>query len=293
MRQTFHMLFYIGIAFYCTTNPILLMSQINDSLSYTLFDTKNGIEISLREVVEKIQDIDVIFFGEEHGDTIAHQLQSELLKLLFENRNGAVVLSMEMFERDGQLVLDEYLKGIIQEKNLIKDARAWDNYERDYKPMIEFAKEHQIPVIAANAPRRYVSLVNRKGTDALEQLPKEAYSFLPPIPYQLLEGPYLEKFNKAMGGSTDHSGSNIYASQNLWDATMANSIAAHWKKNKNDLIFHLNGRFHSDHRLGTVAHLENIRPKIRTFTISCFPSDAPDAISPPKFDHIADIVIVH
>ena len=40
----------------------------------------------------------------------------------------------------------------------LQDARPWPNYETDYRPMVQVAKHEGLPVICANAPRRYVSL---------------------------------------------------------------------------------------------------------------------------------------
>lgn len=283
----------VGIFLLSALYPVSIMSQENSSSSYTIFDTSSGDTLQIDQVLEKCLDKHVVFFGEEHDDSIAHMLQDNLFRELHNAKKGKLALSMEMFEKDVQVVLDEYGAGLIKEKNLINDGRAWNNYDTDYKPLVEYAKANHLSMIAANAPRRYVSLVNREGPSALDKLPKAAYDFLPPIPYHILEGAYAEKFNQAMGGDTDHMGTNLYASQNLWDATMAHSIASYWRKHKEELIFHLNGRFHSDQQLGTVAQLKRIRPKIETLTISCFPADSDDATSSPTFNKIADIVIIH
>ena len=67
---------------------------------------------------------------------------------------------------------------------LLQDARPWPNYDTDYRPMVEVAKNEGLPVICANAPRRYVSLAGRSGREALEQLPQEARQWLAPLPYR-------------------------------------------------------------------------------------------------------------
>ena len=50
--------------------------------------------------------------------------------------------------------------------------------------MVEVAKHEGLPVICANAPRRYVSLAGRSGRVALEQLSQESKQWLPPLPYK-------------------------------------------------------------------------------------------------------------
>ena len=67
-------------------------------------------------------------------------LEYKIFILLYEKYGSRVALSMEMFDRDVQPVMNEYLQGFIREKNFKKDSRSWSNY-RDYRPMVEFAKE--------------------------------------------------------------------------------------------------------------------------------------------------------
>ena len=69
-------------------------------------------------------------------------------------------------------------------RHVLQDARPWPNYDTDYRPMVEVAKQEGLPVICANAPRRYVSLAGRSGREALEQLPQEARQWLAPLPYR-------------------------------------------------------------------------------------------------------------
>eukprot|EP00892_Ulva_mutabilis_P008822 jgi/Ulvmu1/6311/UM029_0018.1 len=90
-----------------------------------------------------------------------------------------VILSLEMFERDVQHVVDEYRAGIISARDLAVDGRAWPNYARDYAPLVDTAASAHARIIAANAPRRYVSLVGRKGPGALQALPSRDAASLP------------------------------------------------------------------------------------------------------------------
>ncbi|MCV5871569.1 ChaN family lipoprotein, partial [Escherichia coli] len=64
-----------------------------------------------------------------------------------------IALSMEQVTRDKQSVLDAYLKGEIGEQYFMSQSNAWPNYESDYRPLVEFAKQANLPVIAANAPK--------------------------------------------------------------------------------------------------------------------------------------------
>jgi hypothetical protein len=98
-----------------------------------------------------------------------------------------------MFEADDQIVLDEYLSGIIEERYLLSEAKVWDNYKNDYKPLVEFAKEKKLRAITINVPRRYANLVYRKGIESLNVLPEHARQFIAPLPIEIdLELPYYK-----------------------------------------------------------------------------------------------------
>src|SRR5690606_2903607 len=110
--------------------PFAALSFQLDSALYRIYDTRTQQEITLPQLADALKVADVVFFGEEHHDSVAHILEYELLKAMDE-RYAGVALSMEMFVSDDQLVLQEYLAGIVTERNLMKDASLWNNY-RDY-----------------------------------------------------------------------------------------------------------------------------------------------------------------
>src|SRR5262249_50739036 len=149
---------------------------------------------------------------------------------------------------DVQYVLDEYLADLITEPNLIASGRAWKNYESDYRPLVEFAKEKRMPVIAANAPRRYVDRVGRLGAVSLDQIEPEGRRFLPPLPYAKASEAYAARFAGAMRGHQGNGGSPSSGSaertleaQSLWDASMAYSISEFLTAHPGSRILHVNG----------------------------------------------------
>jgi uncharacterized iron-regulated protein len=164
---------------------------------------------TLADIVKAMADYDVVLLGETHDDPVAHFLEAELLWLVYEHHTPRrpMVLSLEMFERDVQTVVDEYLADQIPETHFLKRARPWRNYDSDYKPMIELAKAHRLPVVAANAPRRYVNRVSRFGKASLDELSPQAKAWLPPLPYGDAYPAYAEKFHRAMRSSRQSSDS--------------------------------------------------------------------------------------
>lgn len=263
-------------SFLLTVLVLLLASSANAQIPFSqeqfrIFDG-SGAESNLEAVVEAAVNADVVFLGEMHDDAVAHALQLEIFKRVHakvgSDRN--LILSLEMFERDTQIVLDEYMTGQISETHLITSARAWPNYKTDYRPLIEFAKDKKLTVVAANAPRRYVNMVSRGGRPALNSLSRQAKSWLAPLPFAQPSAAYSAKFRSLMSGSGEASMGldNILASQALWDATMADSVAKALKRKRDPLVLHLNGSFHTENRLGTVEHLNQYRRRAKSVVIT-------------------------
>lgn len=236
---------------------------------YRIF-TSDGKLATLNDIIAAANDMDVVYLGENHDDAVGHALQLAVFNEIVEKYRPTrqVALSLEMFERDTQVVLDEYLNGLITEKQFLASARPWNNYQQDYKPLVELAKDRNLPVIAANAPRRYVNMVTRGGRAALEKLSPEALNWLAPLPYGAPSTAYAAKFNALMGARHNDMTSNMLQSQSLWDATMAYFVADYLQKTQKPLVVHLNGKFHSESRLGTVEHLLRYRPSARALVVT-------------------------
>lgn len=250
---------------------VMTSSTAQDSMGvhYKIYDTRSKQITTIDKIVADLADADVLFFGEEHNDSAGHYLENKIFRALHKAYGDNVALSLEMFETDNQLALNEYLSGQIDESRFSKDVRLWSNY-KDYRPMIEYSKQNKIPVIAANPPRRYVSLVSRRGMQSLDSLSKDAKKFLPKLPYDTLTGRYREKFFDVMKGSPGGENPRVYHSQSLWDAGMSYSIYHFLKKNKGRKIFHCVGGFHVEEKLGTAAQLHMQNKKLKILNIASF-----------------------
>lgn len=266
-------------------------AQDSMQFHYKIYDTRSKQIITIDQIVADMANADVLFFGEEHNDSAGHYLENKIYRALHAQYGSQLALSLEMFETDNQLALNEWLAGLMNDDRYSKDVRLWSNY-RDYRPMLDFAKQNKLPVIAANPPRRYVSLVTRRGMKSLDSLSKEAKSYLPPLPYDTLSGRYRDKFMETMRGAPESASRNIYYSQSLWDAGMSYSIYRYWKKNKDKKIFHCVGKFHTDEKLGTAAQLQKRGKKIRILNISCFPDKSFPNPDWGKFERLGDYVIL-
>lgn len=260
----------------------------SDKPAYRFF-TAQGKKIKYEKILKQLASADVVFFGELHNNPISHWFELEITKDLYQKRKGDLILGAEMFERDNQLLIDEYFKGQISKKSFEEEARLWPNYKTDYKPLVEFAHKNKLKFIATNVPRRYASLVYKQGVQALDSLSPEAKKYLAPLPFPY--DPELKCYKdmldqmKLMG----HGNPNFPKAQAIKDATMAASIADRLTDGK--LFIHYNGSYHSDHHQGILWYLNQYKPGLKIMTITSVEQPAVDTLSADAYN-MADFILV-
>jgi uncharacterized iron-regulated protein len=279
MKHVALRLFVVALALLLTPRVVWPQDAPQVRGNYQIYDAA-GQPATLAQVVEAIAAQEVVFVGETHNDQTAHVIERQLLEQTFARlaqgakEHNQLALSLEMFERDVQTPLDEYLAGLITEPQFLASTRPWKNYETDYRPLVEFARAHELPVIAANAPERYVNRVGRLGRDSLKALSPDALAWLAPLPYPAASSAYAAKFNEAMGGDAMHGAHGnpfLLDAQVLRDATMAHSIAEQFERQKHALVLHVTGNFHAEGRLGTPEQLHTYRPQTRILVLTILP----------------------
>jgi len=266
----------------------------------------NGKVSTLDEITDAMKDTEVVFIGEIHNDPAAHLCELQLLQKASarygltttgQSPERKVILSLEMFERDVQVVLDEYLANLIAERHFLASSRPWDNYATDYRPLVEFARAHALPVVAANAPERYVNRVARQGRDSLQALTPTARGWLAPLPYGTASAAYAAKFREVMGagaqhGVAAHGNPFLLDAQALRDATMAYSLAEQFQDGKRPLVLHVNGNFHSQGGLGAPEQLRALRRQLRMLIVTIIPAAAAPPIEAGRLRELGDFVVV-
>ena len=248
-----------SIVLLCCFFAILGFSQNKEA--YQLFD-KDGNKTSYKKLLKASLKTEVVLFGEFHNNAISHWLELELTKDISDKRQ--IVLGAEMLEADNQKQVNQYLAAEINQKQLDSTARLWPNYATDYKPLVDFAKDKKVPFIATNIPRKYASMVSKKGFEVLETLSATEKSWIAPlpIPYDATLPGYVEML-KMMG---DHTSPNMPKAQAIKDATMAYFISKN--KKENTVFIHYNGSYHSDHFEGINWYLKTSNPNIKIITIA-------------------------
>ena len=247
-----------------------------------VFDTRQKSFSDFETMLADLARADALFVGEQHDDPNTHRLELALVEGLT-RRGVPVVVAMEMFERDVQGNLDQYAAGTTTEEQFLKDARPWPRYATDYRPILEFAKAHRLPIVASNVPRRVATEVGKVGLSAVESLGRDRRLAARELQCPT-NGSYYDRFIATMGG---HAGvtSNFYLAQCVKDETMGESVAETFHKTTGRVaIVHFDGAFHSDFGEGSAESARRRMPGRRIAVVSILPIADIDAAKPADGD---------
>ena len=268
------------------------IAAAQDKPAYQLFKN-DGKKVKYEKMIKDLAESDMVFFGEYHTDPISHWMQLEMSKSFFEIKGDKLFFGAEMFENGNQLVINEYLSGLYAEDKMIPEiTQMWKNYSTDYKPLLDFAKENGLRFIATNIPRRYASMINKKGIEALKELSPEARAMI---------GPDLEKYFdptvKAYAEMADMMGEhappnmlNIQTAQAAKDATMAHFSLMNF--NPGDFLFHFQGYYHSNHEQGIIWWINKIRPGLSIKSVTTVTQTEWNEMTDDEKSTIANYIIV-
>lgn len=184
-----------------------------------------GYLVTPAQMLAVAGDSRIVYVGETHDNPASHRLELQILQGLAERHPGRIALGMEMFVRSQQPVLDRWVAGLLDEKAFLKESRWYDTWRMDfayYRDLLNYARDHHIPVIALNAEKELASAVRAKTPD---QLTPAERAHLPELD---LGDTYQRAMVKAIFGGHSHGEMHLdgfVRAQTLWDETMAESAA--------------------------------------------------------------------
>lgn len=257
MKKIFTLIFTLSLS-------VFAIAQ--DLPSYRILD-KDGNSTDFQQLVDASNAHQVVLFGELHNNAIGHWLQLKLSEAMIEANND-LVFGAEMFESDNQLLMNEYLNGTITLAQFESEGKMWNNFKTDYKPLLDLAKNNNRPFIATNIPRRYASVVNKQGLDALATLDASAKQYIAPLPFQVdLDLPGYKWMIETMGAHAPGGQSaNIAMAQASKDATMAYFIIQNLREDAPFIHYH--GTFHSNNFEGIYWYLKQANADLKILTIA-------------------------
>ncbi len=209
----------------------------------TALDMRNGME--LESVVSKVSSARVIYVGETHDRYADHLTQLEIIRLLHV-KNSNIAIGMEQFQQPFQHVLDHFISGELNEHGLIRESEWMDRWRYDYRlyrPILSYARDHHIPVIALNVSKEIVAKVSENGIDGLSQEDKKK------IPNEIDDSDQeYKKRLKEIYEQHAHKGKNGFDGflqvQLLWDESMAAKTAEYMRANPERQLVVLAGTGH-------------------------------------------------
>ena len=216
----------------CTTLSAGSRMQQPDSASVIdLPVVKTDETISLAQVIEQTDDARVVLVGETHTRYDHHLVQLEILKYLYQ-KSPDLALGVEWFQQPFQNHLDDYIAGKITEKEMLHLTEYFTRWKYDYRlyqPILQYAREKNIPLIALNAPRE---LIRALAETEIDDLPPELKAQLPES-YDWSDKDYEKRLHDIFDLHPEYSGKfeNFMRSQLTWDESMAERAAQYLQQN--------------------------------------------------------------
>ncbi len=231
------------------------ITQATNGIKVILSEEPTGVAVrqtqSFVDIINELQKKRVVYVGETHTDYGNHLLQLQIIQALH-RLNPKLAIGMEMFPRHVQPVLDDYIQGkIVDEKDFLKKSAyfsGWGYDYRFYRPIINYARQNNIPLVALNLKKEIVSDIFRKGhtddltADQVEQIPADRDLDLPGYRQRLSEIHAMH--GGSMGGPHGQKFSGFIQAQALWDETMAESVATFLENNADTKMVVLAGTGH-------------------------------------------------
>lgn len=230
---------------YCRTQIIVTDTKLGNQSESN--DTCKERFTTFSDALKKLAKANVVYLGETHDNPEDHKIQLQIIQEL-QRRNPKrnpkrIAIAMEMFQQPYQNILNRYLAGELSEQELVQQSeynQRWGYPWEYYAPILRFAKQKQLPVIALNVPAEITRQVARAG---LESLTPQQLNLIPPLKEirtdnteyrQLLAKTFGQHQHSGHGNSSDFE--RFLQAQLVWDETMAARIAKFIQANSDRVV---------------------------------------------------------
>ena len=180
----------------------------------------------------RLDDARVVMVGETHTRYDHHLTQLEIIRRLHE-LNPNLAIGMEAFQQPFQWALDEYISGAMDEQEMLRATEYYQRWRMDYRlyaPILRYAREHGLPVVALNLPAELTRQVGRHGMDGLSE---EARARLP-AEIDRTDAAYAQRLREVFAHHPNERGQpfeHFLEVQLLWDEGMAERAADYLEAN--------------------------------------------------------------
>jgi uncharacterized iron-regulated protein len=218
-------------------------------------------------LLAKLADKRVVFVGESHDRYEDHLNQLEIIRGLRE-QGRPLAIGMEFFQQPFQPVLDAFIAGDIGEAELLRRSEYFDRWRYDYRlyrPILRYAREHGIPLIALNVPKEITDKVGDGGIEALDAAEAEQI----PADIDRDHQAYRDRVKAVYDmhpKDEDADFEHFLDVQLLWDEGMAERAASYVEANPERALVVLAGSGHVEYGHGIPRRLTR-RVEVPTATV--------------------------
>lgn len=189
----------------------------------------------------------VVFVGEQHNRFDHHLVQLEIISRLHEQYPELkVAIGMEAFQQPFQQHLDDFVAGTITEQEMLRRTEYYARWRMDYRlyaPILRYAREHGLPVVALNLP---VELTRQVGRVGLQGLTPEERARLPAT-IDRSDPAYEQRIREVFDAHPNDNGQpfeHFLEVQLLWDEGMAKRATGFLEAHPEHLLVVLAGAGH-------------------------------------------------
>jgi uncharacterized iron-regulated protein len=221
----------------------------------------------------------IIYIGERH-DRFAHHInQLQIIKKMH-NAGYKLAVGMEMFQKPFQAVVNDYLTGRIDEHTFLKKTEYFSRWRYDYnlyKPIVDYLKQQNLPLVALNIHGDISRKVARDGIYSLLDKEKKQLPGSMDFSNEHYRRDLNEVFplHKEQGELKDFS--YFYQAQILWDEAMSESAQKFLTDNPESKLVILAGNGHVRHKYGIPERL--YRRNHEPFTVVVQDEEIEDGIA--------------
>lgn len=285
-------------------SPATLPSQPSFQ-EWQVWDVRAGQPVLVEPWLEELTSADIIYIGEEHRNRWHVEAALRVLRALT-SHGRRPALALEMFDWEGQTAINRYLSDAPPSREqFLKEARwdeSWGGPFEDYEPLVNFAREHRLPLLALNPPRELVRLVVKQGLwhakkdERMARWGMRDETLSDDVAYRSV---VLDQIRRCHADLTDDAYRRMYDASLFRDEGMAKTIADHVRRSRATAeagpVVAYTGGGHIQYRLPVPNRVarrlgsEDIAHQ-RTIYLAAYEPNRPEAIQELLRNAIADYV---
>jgi uncharacterized iron-regulated protein len=197
--------------------------------TWQILETQTGRVLPLSELITHLEQHDIIYLGEEHHNPYHIQAALKVLDQLVTDGIEPTI-GMEMFGWDGQPALDGYVATTQAVTNefleQVRWKQNWGGAFEDYAPLVTFARDRRLSVLAMNPPKPLIRRVVKLGLDQARQEPEWAPWGI--LQENIVDDPayrdrIVDQLRRCHGGTEEHF-RTMYEASMVRDEGMARTL---------------------------------------------------------------------